>query len=301
MVTDVTAEIADPEPVAAEALIYTVRAGDNLTRLSARNGTSIQAIVDANAIRNRNLIYIGQSISIPGPEPVLADQPGVADQPPPATPTSDNPRAVDDRTRSPVAAASTRPDPSPGAASATTPESSPGAAAPTPTAARPIPTGNAAAPPDSLLPTTQPGLSTSEGVFLITTTDDGSDAIYFIAQNTRHSTLPGDLQHERELNPLRPAWIVDRDVVLAFAEGDPVGAARIGLLSGAVADGEPIAVDASFLYTVRAGDNLTRLSGRYATSIRAIVEANGIRNPNLIYVGQPITIPRLSAASEPAW
>ena len=67
-------------------------------------------------------------------------------------------------------------------------------------------------------------------MFLVTTTDDGSDAIYFIAQNMRHSTLPGDLQHERELNPLWPLWVVDRDVVLAFPEAAPVGAARIGLL-----------------------------------------------------------------------
>jgi hypothetical protein len=100
------------------------------------------------------------------------------------------------------------------------------------------------APPRSLLPATQPGLSANEGVFLVTTTDDGSDAIYFIAQNTRHSTLPGDLQLERQLNPLWPVWAVDRDVVLAFLEAAPVGAARVGLLSATVSDGEPAAADA---------------------------------------------------------
>ena len=90
---------------------------------------------------------------------------------------------------------------------------------------------------------TQPGLSSYEGVFLITATDDGADAIYFIAHNARHSILRGDLQLERQLNPLWPVRLVERDVVLGFPEGAPVGAARLGLLSPAVAEDTAVATD----------------------------------------------------------
>jgi LysM repeat protein len=44
-------------------------------------------------------------------------------------------------------------------------------------------------------------------------------------------------------------------------------------------------------YVVQAGDNLFRISLRFGVSIAAIQEANGIANPNLIYVGQVLKIP----------
>ena len=45
------------------------------------------------------------------------------------------------------------------------------------------------------------------------------------------------------------------------------------------------------VHVVRPGENLFRLSLRYNVSIAAIVQANGIANPNLIYVGQQLIIP----------
>lgn len=46
-----------------------------------------------------------------------------------------------------------------------------------------------------------------------------------------------------------------------------------------------------FNYTVRPGDTLWALSRRYNTTIEALVQLNGIENPNLIYVGQILRIP----------
>ena len=89
------------------------------------------------------------------------------------------------------------------------------------------PTPVPAEPPRSLLPATQPGRSAAEGVFFITATDDGSQVVYFIAQNTRHSTLPDDLHREQQINPLWPVRVVDRDVVLAFSEAAAVGRASV--------------------------------------------------------------------------
>ncbi len=44
-------------------------------------------------------------------------------------------------------------------------------------------------------------------------------------------------------------------------------------------------------HTVQAGENLFRISLRYNVTIDALMRANGISNPNLIYVGQVLRIP----------
>jgi LysM repeat protein len=44
-------------------------------------------------------------------------------------------------------------------------------------------------------------------------------------------------------------------------------------------------------HTVQAGENLFRISLRYNVTIDALMRANGIYNPNLIYVGQVLRIP----------
>ena len=44
-------------------------------------------------------------------------------------------------------------------------------------------------------------------------------------------------------------------------------------------------------YTVESGDTLYGIAGRFGTSVNAIAAANGISDPNYIYVGQQLTIP----------
>ncbi|MFN7132078.1 MAG: LysM peptidoglycan-binding domain-containing protein [Myxococcales bacterium] len=45
---------------------YTVRRGDTLNTLAQRFGTSVSALVQANGIRNKHLIVVGQKLRIPG-------------------------------------------------------------------------------------------------------------------------------------------------------------------------------------------------------------------------------------------
>ncbi|MCZ7546108.1 MAG: LysM peptidoglycan-binding domain-containing protein [Anaerolineae bacterium] len=54
------------------------------------------------------------------------------------------------------------------------------------------------------------------------------------------------------------------------------------------------------VYTVRPGDTLYRIALRYGTTVSALVAANGIANPNRIYVGQQIRIAGGTAAPAPA-
>ena len=44
---------------------HTVQAGDTLAKIAAQYGTSVDAIVEANNIEDRNLIWVGQKLIIP--------------------------------------------------------------------------------------------------------------------------------------------------------------------------------------------------------------------------------------------
>jgi len=53
-------------------------------------------------------------------------------------------------------------------------------------------------------------------------------------------------------------------------------------------------------YTVKSGDTLSGIAQRHGTTTSALAKANNISNPNLIRVGQKLTIPGGSGASAPA-
>jgi LysM repeat protein len=64
------APAADSAAVAAEPSLaggtYTVKPGDTLAKIAAATGTSVQALMQANGIKNPNLVYTGQRLVIPG-------------------------------------------------------------------------------------------------------------------------------------------------------------------------------------------------------------------------------------------
>jgi lipoprotein-anchoring transpeptidase ErfK/SrfK len=47
-------------------VVHTVKRGENLTRIAARYGTTVNAIVKANGLRNPSHIYVGQRLKISG-------------------------------------------------------------------------------------------------------------------------------------------------------------------------------------------------------------------------------------------
>jgi murein DD-endopeptidase MepM/ murein hydrolase activator NlpD len=59
------APVVAPKPVSvAPAGTYTVVKGDNLTRIAARNNTTVARLVELNGIKNANLIQVGQVIKL---------------------------------------------------------------------------------------------------------------------------------------------------------------------------------------------------------------------------------------------
>ena len=192
----------------------------------------------------------------------------------------------------------------------------------------PAPTPGAA--PTSHLPATQPGTGRNEGVFLITTADDGTRAVYFVAGSTRHSILVPDMQLELQLNPLWPLRYVEPDEVLSLPEAAPIGNARTGLVGAPVQAPEPqqpapaaeasveqpapaaaeapveqpapVAAEAPFeqptTYVVRPGDSAFLIARRFGIDQAALLAANGITNPSRVYAGQTLVIPVAAAAPE---
>ena len=57
-----TVHAAPPE----QSPVYVVRAGDTLSAIAVRNGTTVAALMQANGIRNANMVYSGQRLTIPG-------------------------------------------------------------------------------------------------------------------------------------------------------------------------------------------------------------------------------------------
>jgi LysM repeat protein len=51
------------------------------------------------------------------------------------------------------------------------------------------------------------------------------------------------------------------------------------------------AVPSQAIHVVQPGEFLSQIAARYGVTVEAIVEANGIENPNLIEVGQRLIIP----------
>ncbi|MBI3742458.1 MAG: LysM peptidoglycan-binding domain-containing protein, partial [Chloroflexi bacterium] len=60
-----TAALSSANAAAPIVQVYTVRYGDTLYALATRFGTTIQAVMNANGIRNPNFIYSGQRLNIP--------------------------------------------------------------------------------------------------------------------------------------------------------------------------------------------------------------------------------------------
>lgn len=78
---------------------------------------------------------------------------------------------------------------------------------------------------------------------------------------------------------------------------------RLRLVADAATPSKPLPVASPIVHVVRAGEHLTGIAHRYGTTIASIVQANGIRNPSYLRVGERLVIPTTgspASASTPA-
>lgn len=71
------------------------------------------------------------------------------------------------------------------------------------------------------------------------------------------------------------------------------------VLGTAAVSADPGEQDSGQQHVVQTGENLYRIAKRYNTTISAIVDANELENPNVIYVGQVLTIPDGATDTQP--
>lgn len=86
--TDAAAAPITPTPIAPSAApaaspSYVIAKGDTVSRIAARFGVSISAVLSANGLGWTSIIYPGQKLTIPGAAPVLAAQPASSVTPAP--------------------------------------------------------------------------------------------------------------------------------------------------------------------------------------------------------------------------
>jgi LysM repeat protein len=106
--------------------------------------------------------------------------------------------------------------------------------------------------------------------------------------------------------PVAPARSTMPAAVPMPSAAAPMPAAAAPLNREPLAPVAPIAVGEPTIHVLLPGDNLTRLSERYGTTVEAILTTNGIANANRILIGQSLVIPsggaepRVEAPTEPA-
>jgi murein DD-endopeptidase MepM/ murein hydrolase activator NlpD len=77
------------------------------------------------------------------------------------------------------------------------------------------------------------------------------------------------------------------------------GALLVHLLFVPAAHAAPPDQEPTTVYVVQLDDTLSAIASRYDTTVQALVQANGIKDPNLIHPGQRLVIPSASPTPEP--
>lgn len=238
---------------------HRVRPGDTLSHIAARYGTSVSAIVKANAIRNPNHIVVGSTIDVPG---------GSGGVTTPTTTSStylvrpgDTLSGIASKHGVSVAAIVSanrisNPNLIIAGRSLTIPG---GGAAPQGASGTPAP-----APGGKSLPGQRHRVSSGESLAGIA---------------ARYGIATADLAR---WNGITDGRIYATTSLLLFDPGS------LPSLTGGSAPGS---------HTVASGETLGSIARRYATSVAKVAGANAISNPNLIRVGQRLTIPGGSGAS----
>ena len=104
----------------------------------------------------------------------------------------------------------------------------------------------------------------------------------------RAAPAPSDLSVVTQ-EPVAGATTATQNDAASAQTGQPAAA---GASAAQTSDVGPLAVAPSDqIYVVQAGDTLHKIAVAYNTTIPAIVEENGISDPDRVHVGQVLTIP----------
>jgi LysM repeat protein len=106
-----------------------------------------------------------------------------------------------------------------------------------------------------------------------------------VETGTAHASPPPARETEPEV-----AVLVSGPTEVYLAAEPEVASARIDEPKKPVTDSMPEAEPAGTIYVVRSGDALWTIARRYGTTVDALAEENGLKDPSLIRIGQKLWI-----------
>lgn len=245
---------------------HTVSRGETLAGIAAGHDTTVAALVQANGITNPNRILAGTRLTLPGAVPAPTPTPTPAPVPAPATTTyrvqrGDTLGSIASRARTSIASLVALNDiKNPNLVRIGQVLSLPAATSTAPPSTPP------AAPPA----TTAPAGGATHHVVRAGETISGIASRYGISQ----------------------AQLIAAN---GLTDGRVYVGQRLALVPGPAA--APAGASSGVTHTVAPGQTLSSIAQRYGTTIRAIQDANGITDPNLVVAGQELKIPSTSGGS----
>ena len=233
---------------------HVVRSGETLSGIAARNGTTIDALVDANGIANPNLIRAGQSLTIPGGDRDAGSS-GSSGANEYVVQRGDTLAGIARKFGTTVAA---------------------------------IAQANGIANPNLIRAGAR--LAIGSGAPSAPSADRGSSTPSGSAglPGQRHTVRPGDT-----IAGIASRYgISQADFVRwnGLVDGKLYATTRLALYDPGVLPSAS-EVGATRTHTVARGEALSTIARRYGTTSSAIAKASGISDRDLIYVGQQLTIP----------
>ena len=239
---------------------HTVSRGETLAGIAARHGTSTAALAAANGITNPNRIYAGTTLTVPR---------AAAPAPSPSTYTvrrGDTLGSIASRAGTSIA----------------TVVSLNGIKNP-----NLIRIGQVLSLPGSTAAPAAPAAPASPGPAPVA-------AITPVGGATHHVVRSGDT-----ISGIAGRYGIPQAQLIAangLTNNRVYLGQRLALMpgGGAVA---PTSAPGGTTHTVARGETLSTIAQRYGTTIRAIQDANGINDPNLVRVGQKLTIPGTSGGA----
>src|SRR5690625_3024600 len=263
-------------PLAKGSVTYTVKAGDTVSHIALRTGTSVQAIVKENKLNSKAFIRVGQKLTIPNATKVSKSSSKTKSTAKSSTYTvksGDTVSHIALRTGASVQAIIKANKLNSNALIRVGQKLT-------------IP-GTQSSSSASKTSSSKATTSSKKSVKSATYTVKSGDTVSHIALRTGTSVQAIIKENKLGSNALIR---VGQKLTIPGAQSSS-SASKTSNTSAPKKETKKV------VYTVKSGDTLSHIASRHSTTVSAIVKANSLKSSSLIRIGQKLTIPEASGSS----